>query len=179
MPRRSPSPWPQGTSRFTPPSASFCPFISSRGTRRPEDTPPGCWSRTPPVRFSFSPELGFQAASLKPVSSADSDISDFVHNLESQDIRVEAMRQSDYMSAAPHSAAFNVTGSSKVRTFGLGSGAGNDAHSLPLLLAGLQIHHRLQQHHGPLSAHGRQPPEQRSAQGTQWFRPDPNLDQTL
>ncbi len=44
----------------------------------------------------------------------DSDISDFIHNLESQNIKVEMMKQSDYMAAAPHSAAINVTGSNKV-----------------------------------------------------------------
>ena len=44
-----------------------------------------------------------------------SDISDFIHNLETQDIKVEMMRQGDYMAAAPHSAAINVTGSSKVK----------------------------------------------------------------
>lgn len=44
----------------------------------------------------------------------DSDISDFIHNLESQNIKVEMMTHSDYMSAAPHSAAINVTGSNKV-----------------------------------------------------------------
>lgn len=43
-----------------------------------------------------------------------SDISDFIHNIESQDIKVEMMKQSDYMAAAPHSAAINVTRSSKV-----------------------------------------------------------------
>lgn len=43
-----------------------------------------------------------------------SDISDFIHNLESQNIKVEMMKQSGYMAAAPHSAAINVTGSSKV-----------------------------------------------------------------
>lgn len=45
----------------------------------------------------------------------DSDISSFIYNLESQDIKVEMMRKPDYMSAAPHSAAINVTGSTKVR----------------------------------------------------------------
>lgn len=45
---------------------------------------------------------------------AGSDISDFIHNIESQDIKVEMMKQSDYMAAAPHSAAINVTRSSKV-----------------------------------------------------------------
>lgn len=44
----------------------------------------------------------------------DSDISDFIHNLEAQNIQVEMMKLNDYMSAAPHSAAFNVTGSNKV-----------------------------------------------------------------
>lgn len=47
-----------------------------------------------------------------------SDISDFIHNLQSQDIEVEMMKQSDYMAAAPHSAAINVTGSSKVTAIG-------------------------------------------------------------
>lgn len=46
--------------------------------------------------------------------STESDISDFIHNLQSQDIKVELMKHSDYMAAAPHSAAINVTGSSKV-----------------------------------------------------------------
>lgn len=48
------------------------------------------------------------------LSPTGSDISDFIHNLESQDIKVEMMKHSDYMAAAPHSAAINVTGSSKV-----------------------------------------------------------------
>lgn len=45
----------------------------------------------------------------------DSDLSGFIHNLESQDIKVEMMKKPDYMSAAPVSAAINVTGSSKVQ----------------------------------------------------------------
>ena len=45
---------------------------------------------------------------------ADSDVSDLLHNLETQDLQVEMMKQSDYMSAAPHSAAINVTGNNKV-----------------------------------------------------------------
>lgn len=44
----------------------------------------------------------------------ESDISNFIHNLESQNILVEMMTHNDYMAAAPHSAAINVTGSSKV-----------------------------------------------------------------
>lgn len=48
------------------------------------------------------------------ISVTDSDVSGFIHNLESQDIKVEIMKKPDYMSAAPHSAAINVTGSSKV-----------------------------------------------------------------
>lgn len=47
-------------------------------------------------------------------SLIDSDISGFIHNLESQDIKVEIMKKPDFMSAAPHSAAIQVTGSSKV-----------------------------------------------------------------
>ncbi|XP_047464781.1 ATP-binding cassette sub-family A member 5 [Mugil cephalus] len=51
--------------------------------------------------------------SLLVQNSSGSDISDFIHHLESQNIKVELMKHSDYMSAAPHSAAINVTGSSK------------------------------------------------------------------
>ncbi|CAL8282577.1 unnamed protein product [Merluccius merluccius] len=54
------------------------------------------------------------ATSLLVQNSSDSDISNFIHNLESQNIKVELMKQNDYMAAAPHSAAINVTGSSKV-----------------------------------------------------------------
>lgn len=48
------------------------------------------------------------------LSPTDSDISDLIRNLESQDIKVELMKQKDYMGAAPHSAAINVTGSKEV-----------------------------------------------------------------
>lgn len=44
----------------------------------------------------------------------DSDLSGFIHNLESQDIKVEMMKKPDYMSSAPVSAGINVTGSGKV-----------------------------------------------------------------
>uniref|UniRef100_A0A673CDZ7 ATP-binding cassette sub-family A member 5-like n=1 Tax=Sphaeramia orbicularis TaxID=375764 RepID=A0A673CDZ7_9TELE len=46
------------------------------------------------------------ATSLLVQNSSGSDISDFIHNLESQDIKVEMMRHSDYMSAT---VAFNST----------------------------------------------------------------------
>lgn len=45
----------------------------------------------------------------------DSDITGFIRNVESQDIKVEMMSKPDYMSSAPVSAAINVTGFSKVR----------------------------------------------------------------
>uniref|UniRef100_A0A7N6B2Z0 Cholesterol transporter ABCA5 n=1 Tax=Anabas testudineus TaxID=64144 RepID=A0A7N6B2Z0_ANATE len=60
-----------------------------------------------------------------------SDISDFVHNLESQDIKVEIMKQSDYMAAAPHSAAFNVTGTSKGFRYSVAFNS-TTVHSLPM-----------------------------------------------
>lgn len=66
-------------------------WLSSRNAR---------WVNLAVLFFSF----GFPGA----------DISDFIHNLESQDIKVEMMKHSDYMGAAPHSAAINVSGSSKV-----------------------------------------------------------------
>uniref|UniRef100_A0A665WQS7 Cholesterol transporter ABCA5 n=1 Tax=Echeneis naucrates TaxID=173247 RepID=A0A665WQS7_ECHNA len=36
------------------------------------------------------------------------DISDFIHNLESQDIKVEMMKHGDYMAAAPHSSQYSI-----------------------------------------------------------------------
>ncbi|XP_066519763.1 ATP-binding cassette sub-family A member 5 [Hoplias malabaricus] len=71
------------------------------------------------------------ATSLLVLNSSDSDISDFVHNLEVQDIKVEVMRKMDYMSAAPHSAAINVTGSSKVFSYILAFNS-TTVHSLPM-----------------------------------------------
>uniref|UniRef100_A0AAQ5X5G5 Cholesterol transporter ABCA5 n=1 Tax=Amphiprion ocellaris TaxID=80972 RepID=A0AAQ5X5G5_AMPOC len=63
--------------------------------------------------------------------SPGSDISDFVHNLELQDISVEMMKHSDYMSAAPHSAAINVTGSSKGFRYSVAFNS-TTVHSLPM-----------------------------------------------
>uniref|UniRef100_A0A8C9ZMA7 Cholesterol transporter ABCA5 n=1 Tax=Sander lucioperca TaxID=283035 RepID=A0A8C9ZMA7_SANLU len=60
-----------------------------------------------------------------------SDISDFIHNLESQDIKVDMMKHSDYMSAAPHSAAINVTGSSKGFRYSVAFNS-TTVHSLPM-----------------------------------------------
>ncbi|KAK1794086.1 hypothetical protein P4O66_010988, partial [Electrophorus voltai] len=64
-------------------------------------------------------------------SLVDSDISGFIHNLESQDIKVEMMKKVDYMSAAPHSAAINVTGSSKGFGYMLAFNS-TTVHSLPM-----------------------------------------------
>ncbi|XP_026206944.1 ATP-binding cassette sub-family A member 5 isoform X2 [Anabas testudineus] len=69
--------------------------------------------------------------SLLVQNSSGSDISDFVHNLESQDIKVEIMKQSDYMAAAPHSAAFNVTGTSKGFRYSVAFNS-TTVHSLPM-----------------------------------------------
>ncbi|KAM3592158.1 uncharacterized protein V6R79_013887 [Siganus canaliculatus] len=71
------------------------------------------------------------ATSLLVQNSSDSDISDFVHNLESQNIKVEMMKHSDYMAAAPHSAAINVTGSSKDFRYSLAFNS-TTVHSLPM-----------------------------------------------
>uniref|UniRef100_A0A3Q3WA41 Cholesterol transporter ABCA5 n=1 Tax=Mola mola TaxID=94237 RepID=A0A3Q3WA41_MOLML len=71
------------------------------------------------------------ATSLLVQNSSDSDISDFFHNLESQDIKVEMMKLSDYMSAAPHSAAINVTGSSKGFSYTIAFNS-TTVHSLPM-----------------------------------------------
>ncbi|CAL8379474.1 unnamed protein product [Gadus morhua 'NCC'] len=71
------------------------------------------------------------ATSLLVQNSSDSDISGFIHNLEAQDIKVELMKQNDYMAAAPHSAAINVTGSSKGFEYSLAFNS-TTVHSLPM-----------------------------------------------
>ncbi|XP_061886648.1 ATP-binding cassette sub-family A member 5 [Entelurus aequoreus] len=76
----------------------------------------------PPHRYSTS---------LLLHNSSGSDISDLVHNLESQDIKVDMMRHDDYMAAAPHSAAINVTGSSKGFRYSVAFNS-TTVHSLPM-----------------------------------------------
>ncbi|KAM4524848.1 cholesterol transporter ABCA5 [Odontesthes bonariensis] len=71
------------------------------------------------------------ATSLLVQNSSGSDISDFIHNLESQNIKVELMKQADYMAAAPHSAAINVTGSSKGFGYSVAFNS-TTVHSLPM-----------------------------------------------
>ncbi|XP_054454695.1 ATP-binding cassette sub-family A member 5 isoform X1 [Anoplopoma fimbria] len=71
------------------------------------------------------------ATSLLVQNSSDSDISDFIHNLQSQDIKVDMMKHSDYMAAAPHSAAINVTGSSKGFKYSVAFNS-TTVHSLPM-----------------------------------------------
>ncbi|XP_072229612.1 cholesterol transporter ABCA5 [Leuresthes tenuis] len=71
------------------------------------------------------------ATSLLVQNSSGSDISDFIHNLESQNIKVELMKQADYMAAAPHSAAINVTGSSKGFRYSVAFNS-TTVHSLPM-----------------------------------------------
>ncbi|XP_075937697.1 cholesterol transporter ABCA5 [Anarhichas minor] len=71
------------------------------------------------------------ATSLLVQNSSGSDISDFIHNLQSQDIKVDMMKQSDYMAAAPHSAAINVTGSSKGFKYSVAFNS-TTVHSLPM-----------------------------------------------
>ncbi|XP_076007941.1 cholesterol transporter ABCA5 [Genypterus blacodes] len=71
------------------------------------------------------------ATSLLVQNSSGSDISDFVQNLEAQDIKVEMMKHSDYMAAAPHSAAINVTGSNKGFRYSVAFNS-TTVHSLPM-----------------------------------------------
>lgn len=71
------------------------------------------------------------ASSLLVQNSSGSDISDFVHNLESQNILVEMMKEADYMAAAPHSAAIDVTGSSKGFRYTIAFNS-TTVHSLPM-----------------------------------------------
>lgn len=72
------------------------------------------------------------ATSLLLQNSSDSDVSELLHNLEAQDLQVEMMKHSDYMSAAPHSAAINVTGSSKGFRYILAFNS-TTVHSLPMI----------------------------------------------
>ncbi|XP_051530802.1 cholesterol transporter ABCA5-like isoform X2 [Myxocyprinus asiaticus] len=69
--------------------------------------------------------------SLLVQNSTDSDLSGFIQNLASQDIKVEMMKKPDYMSAAPVSAAINVTGSSKDLSYILAFNS-TTVHSLPM-----------------------------------------------
>ncbi|XP_029383604.1 cholesterol transporter ABCA5 isoform X1 [Echeneis naucrates] len=71
------------------------------------------------------------STSLLVQNSSGADISDFIHNLESQDIKVEMMKHGDYMAAAPHSAAINVTGSSKGFRYTVAFNS-TTVHSLPM-----------------------------------------------
>ncbi|XP_046870556.1 ATP-binding cassette sub-family A member 5 isoform X3 [Hypomesus transpacificus] len=69
--------------------------------------------------------------SLLVQNSSGSDISDFIHNLESQNVQVEMMMQADYMAAAPHSAAISVSGSSKGFRYSIAFNS-TTVHSLPM-----------------------------------------------
>uniref|UniRef100_A0A673IBJ2 Cholesterol transporter ABCA5 n=1 Tax=Sinocyclocheilus rhinocerous TaxID=307959 RepID=A0A673IBJ2_9TELE len=71
--------------------------------------------------------------SLLVQNSTDSDLSGFIHNLASQDIKVEMMKKTDYVSAAPVSAAINVTGSSKDFSYILAFNS-TTVHSLPMVV---------------------------------------------
>ncbi|XP_077406752.1 cholesterol transporter ABCA5 [Vanacampus margaritifer] len=71
------------------------------------------------------------ASRLLVCNSTGTDISDLIRNLEAQDVAVEVRKVSDYMAAAPHSAAINVTGSSKGFRFKLAFNS-TTVHSLPM-----------------------------------------------
>ncbi|XP_051958777.1 cholesterol transporter ABCA5-like [Xyrauchen texanus] len=73
------------------------------------------------------------ATSLLVQNSTDSDLSGFIQNLESQDIKVEMMKNPDYMSAAPVSAAIKVIGSSKDLSYILAFNS-TTVHSLPMVV---------------------------------------------
>ncbi|XP_051925524.1 ATP-binding cassette sub-family A member 5 [Hippocampus zosterae] len=91
------------------------------------------------------------ASKLLVCNSTGADISDFIRNLEAQDIAVEVANHCDYMMAAPHSAAINVTGSSKGFRYSLAFNS-TTVHSLPMtvnilsnaLLRGLNSTARIQ-----------------------------------
>ncbi|KAJ8013474.1 hypothetical protein DPEC_G00030170 [Dallia pectoralis] len=71
------------------------------------------------------------ASSLLVQNSSGSDISDFVRNLEAQNIQVEMMKKLDYMSCAPHSAAINVNVFNKGFTYMIAFNS-TTVHSLPM-----------------------------------------------
>ncbi|XP_057682119.1 ATP-binding cassette sub-family A member 5 isoform X2 [Corythoichthys intestinalis] len=73
------------------------------------------------------------ASKLLVSNSTGSDISDFIRNLEAQDITIEMMKKSDYVAAAPHSAAINVTGSSKGFRYSVAFNS-TTVHSLPMIV---------------------------------------------
>ncbi|KAG7248488.1 hypothetical protein CRUP_037830, partial [Coryphaenoides rupestris] len=73
------------------------------------------------------------ATSLLVQNSSGSDISGFIHSLESQDLQVELMKQSDYMAVAPHSAAITVTRSSKGFGYSVAFNS-TTVHSLPMVV---------------------------------------------
>ncbi|XP_077359542.1 cholesterol transporter ABCA5 [Festucalex cinctus] len=115
---------------------------------------------TPPSMRRFQPAVYLQgrhqpphryASPLLVCNSTGTDISDFIRNLEAQDIAVEVREVSDYMAAAPHSAAINVTGSSKGFRYKLAFNS-TTVHSLPItvnilsnaLLRGLNSSARIQ-----------------------------------
>uniref|UniRef100_A0A3Q3GZ83 ATP-binding cassette, sub-family A (ABC1), member 5 n=1 Tax=Labrus bergylta TaxID=56723 RepID=A0A3Q3GZ83_9LABR len=84
-----------------------------------------------PVYLLKKNEAPHRYATSLLVQNSSSDISDLIHNLESQDVQVEMMKHSDYMVAAPHSAAINVTGSSKGFRFSVAFNS-TMVHSLPM-----------------------------------------------
>lgn len=93
------------------------------------------------------------------------------------------MTHSDYMAAAPHSAAINVTGSSKVGwtltpSFKLVRCCILLASNAPLP-TGFQVHLGIQQHHRSLAAYGGQRPQQHSPQRPERQRADPHLGRAL
>ncbi|KAL0964865.1 hypothetical protein UPYG_G00330090 [Umbra pygmaea] len=70
--------------------------------------------------------------SLLVQNSSGSDISDFIRNLQAQNIKVEMMTEkTDYMSCSPHSAAINVTGSNKGFRYTVAFNS-TTVHSLPM-----------------------------------------------
>ncbi|KAG7491241.1 hypothetical protein MATL_G00000950 [Megalops atlanticus] len=74
------------------------------------------------------------ATSLLLLNSTDSDISEFVRNVEAQDIKVELAKEADYMAVAPHSAAIKVAGTSKQGLEYQVAFNSTTVHSLPMVV---------------------------------------------
>ncbi|XP_033897219.1 cholesterol transporter ABCA5 isoform X1 [Acipenser ruthenus] len=92
--------------------------------------------RLSPDLYLLSSKQPFRkyASSLLLHNATDSSIDDFIRNVESQDIKVELQKGNDFMASAPHSAAFNISGSNKQHCEYTAVFNSTTVHSLPMLL---------------------------------------------
>ncbi|XP_028675904.1 ATP-binding cassette sub-family A member 5 isoform X2 [Erpetoichthys calabaricus] len=98
--------------------------------------------RISPTSREFSPDLYLlhrnqshrtYSSSLLIQNATDSDIDDFIHNVESQDIKVELLKEGTLKDQVSHSAAFTILGNSKSYEYKAIFNSTN-VHSLPMLV---------------------------------------------